>query len=78
MMASAEARLGLASVLSYQSAEAIAAGRLVPVLTDHAPPPMPVSLLCYAGRAAMPAVRVFIEAIRDSGWQGAWDYYKIF
>jgi DNA-binding transcriptional LysR family regulator len=64
--------LGPANVLSYQSAEAIAAGRLVEVLADHAPPPLPVSLLYDAGRAAMPAVRVFIEAMRGSGRQGAW------
>lgn len=67
-----EAGLGLAHVLSYQSAEAIAAGRLVRVLADHAPPARPVSLLYDAGRAAMPAVRAFIEAMREraaaSGW----------
>jgi DNA-binding transcriptional LysR family regulator len=72
-IAAAEAGLGLANVLSYQSAEAIAAGRLVQVLPDHAPPPMPVSLLYDAGRAAMPAVRVFIEAMRDRARQGAWN-----
>jgi len=64
--------LGLANVLSYQSAEAIAAGRLVRLLTEHAPPPLPVSLLYDAGRAAMPAVRGFIEAMRERARQGAW------
>jgi len=71
-IAAAEAGLGLANVLSYQSAEAIAAGRLVSVLADHAPPPMPVSLLYDAGRAAMPAVRLFIEAMRELAKQNAW------
>ncbi|MBY8825294.1 LysR family transcriptional regulator [Sphingomonas colocasiae] len=71
-IAAAEAGLGLANVLSYQSREAIVAGRLIAVLTDHAPPPMPVSLLYDSGRAAMPAVRAFIEAMRERARQGAW------
>lgn len=72
-MAAAEAGLGIANVLSYQSAEAIAAGRLVRLLAEHAPPPMPVSLLYDAGRAAMPAVRAFIEAMRERARQAVWD-----
>lgn len=72
VIAAAEAGLGLANVLSYQSAEAIANGRLVRVLADYAPPPVPVSLLYDAGRAAMPAVRAFIEAMRMRAKQGAW------
>lgn len=68
----AEAGLGLANVLSYQAAEAIAAGRLVRLLADHAPAPVPVSLLYDAGRAAMPAVRAFIEAMRERARQGEW------
>jgi len=71
-LAAAEAGVGLANVLSYQSAGAIAAGRLVPVLMECAPPPLPVSLIYDAGRAAMPAVRVFIEAMRQRARQGAY------
>ena len=71
-LAAAEAGIGLANVLSYQSSEAIAAGRLVRVLTEHAPPAMPVSLIYDAGRAAMPAVRAFIEAMRERAGHGAW------
>ena len=71
-LAAAEAGLGLANVLSYQSADAIANGRLVRVLADHAPPPMPVSLLYDAARAAMPAVRVFIAAMRERAREAAW------
>jgi len=71
-IAAAEAGLGLANVLSYQSADAIAAGRLVRVLAEHAPSPMPVSLLYDAGRAAMPAVRTFIEAMRERARLAAW------
>lgn len=71
-IAAAEAGVGLANVLSYQSAPRIANGQLVEVLADHAPFPMPVSLLYDPGRAAMPAVRVFIEAMREQGRQGTW------
>jgi DNA-binding transcriptional LysR family regulator len=71
-IAAAEAGVGVANVLSYQSAEAIAAGRLVRVLAEHNPPPLPVSLLYDAGRAAMPAVRAFIEAMRERARQDAW------
>ncbi|QOT73908.1 LysR family transcriptional regulator [Sphingobium fuliginis] len=72
-IAAAEAGVGVANVLSYQAAEAVAAGRLVRLLEDHAPPPVPVSLLYDAGRAAMPAVRLFLEAMRERARQGAWD-----
>ncbi|MGF7154891.1 LysR family transcriptional regulator [Novosphingobium gossypii] len=71
-IAAAEAGQGFANVLSYQVADAIKAGRLVPVLTDHAPPPLPVSLLYDPGRAAMPAVRAFIEAMRDRARMRTW------
>ena len=71
-IAAAEAGVGFANVLSYQSAPRIANGQLVEVLADHAPSPMPVSLLYDPGRAAMPAVRVFIEAMREQGRQGGW------
>ena len=71
-IAAAEAGVGLANVLSYQSAPRIANGQLVEVLADHAPSPMPVSLLYDPGRAAMPAVRVFIEAMQEQGRLGAW------
>ncbi len=71
-IAAAEAGLGLANLLSYQTADAIAAGRLVRVLADNAPPPMPVSLLFEGSRAAMPAVRLFIEAMRERARLQAW------
>lgn len=71
-IAAAEAGVGLANVLSYQSAPRIVNGQLVEVLADHAPTPMPISLLYDPGRAAMPAVRVFIEAMRERGRREAW------
>ncbi|TVV74712.1 LysR family transcriptional regulator [Sphingomonas solaris] len=72
ILAATEAGGGLANVLSYHSAAQIASGRLVEVLADHAPPAMPVSLLYDPGRATMPAVRVFIDAMRERGRRGGW------
>jgi DNA-binding transcriptional LysR family regulator len=71
-LAAAAAGLGLAKVLSYQSADAIATGQLVEILSSQAPPAIPVSLLYEAGRATMPAVRAFLGAMRERALQGAW------
>lgn len=71
-IAAAKAGVGIANVLSYQSAASIAKGQLAELLPDHAPPPIPVSLLYDAGRAAMPAVRTFIDAMRQQARQAAW------
>ncbi len=60
----AEQGLGIARILSYQVADAVAAGRLVTVLDDIAPLPMPVHLVYQPRRGAQPNVRAFIEAAR--------------
>jgi len=55
------ASLGMTRVLSYQIADAIAAGKLVTVLRDFEPPPWPVSLV-FAGRKLLPQkLRVFLD-----------------
>lgn len=64
--------LGLTHVLSYQVAKEVAADRLVEVLADSATPPLPASLLYEAGRTAIPAVRVFIDAMRARSKRRAW------
>ncbi|WP_404482500.1 LysR family transcriptional regulator [Novosphingobium sp. BL-52-GroH] len=69
----AVAGLGVANMLSYQASASLASGSLVQVLEDHAPAPMPVSLLYDPGRAAMPAVRVFIEAMRERAKEDRWN-----
>lgn len=61
-IAAAEQGLGITRVLSYQVADAIAAGRLVPVLDDVAPSPIPVHLVYQPSRTAQPNVRAFIDA----------------
>lgn len=52
---------GVARVLSYQAAEAIRAGRLVVLLADHEPPPVPVHLVHLEGRRAAARVRAFVD-----------------
>ncbi len=55
------AGVGLTRVLSYQIAEALRAGRLATVLDDHAPDPVPVSLV-YRGQEMLPQkLRAFID-----------------
>lgn len=55
------AGVGLTRVLSYQIADAVRAGRLVTVLDDHAPDPMPVSLV-YSGQRMVPLkLRAFLD-----------------
>jgi DNA-binding transcriptional LysR family regulator len=44
-IAAVEAGAGIARLLSYQASEGVAAGRLVPVLDEAAPPPTPINLL---------------------------------
>ncbi len=55
------AGLGLTRVLSYQIADALRSGRLETVLDDHAPEPMPVSLV-YRGQGLLPQkLRAFLD-----------------
>lgn len=63
-IAAAEAGLGIANLLSYQVADAIDAGRLVALLSADMPPPLPVHLLFEPSRAALPAVRLFVDAMK--------------
>jgi len=63
VIAAAVAGVGIGRLLSYQAVEAIAAGTLVPILTDHAPPPMPVHLV-HPGLPMVPLkLRAFIDFV---------------
>lgn len=64
VLAAAEAGQGIANLLSYQLAEAVDAGRLIAVLTGEQPPALPVHLLFEPSRAGLPAVRLFIAAMK--------------
>jgi len=63
-IAAVEAGAGIARLLSYQASEGVAAGRLVHVLDEAAPPPTPINLLFQAARGASPNVRAFVEAAK--------------
>jgi len=60
-LAAAEAGSGIAPALSYMVADALAAGRLVPVLEDFSPAPVPVHLVHGQGRLVPPKVRAFMD-----------------
>lgn len=60
-LAAAEAGEGIVPALSYMTADAFRAGRLVPVLARCASPPMPVQLVWPQSRLLAPKVRAFVD-----------------
>lgn len=54
---------GLTMALGYQVADAVRAGRLVIVLADHEPPPLPIQVVYPTTRLLSAKVRAFIEMI---------------
>lgn len=66
MVAAAEAGTGIANLLSYQVADAVAAGRLIELLAAEAPEWLPVSLLFEGSRRRSAALQAFITAMRAS------------
>jgi DNA-binding transcriptional LysR family regulator len=72
-LAAAEAGVGLTNLLSYQADDALRAGRLIEVLKEHAPSPMPVHLLFEASRASLPSTRAFIDTMRAHARAQNWD-----
>jgi DNA-binding transcriptional LysR family regulator len=60
-IAAAVEGLGLTSVLSYQAAAELAAGRLEVVLAEHQPPEIPVHLVHPEGRRASARLRAFLD-----------------
>ena len=49
----------------YRLREDLASGRLVEILPDHPPPPLPLSILYPQGRQPSPRVRAFIDWISE-------------
>ncbi len=58
---SAIAGHGVTRVLSYQAAAALADGRLVRLLADHEPEPLPVHLVYAGARLAAAKLRAFVD-----------------
>ena len=61
LIEAAASGLGIARMMSYQAADAIRAGRLVPILRDHVPDPVPVHLV----HAGLPLLPLKLRAFRD-------------
>jgi LysR family transcriptional regulator, regulator for bpeEF and oprC len=59
------AGLGLLQAHRYIVARAVAEGRLVEVLSDHAAPPLPMAVFFTPGAARSPKIRVFVEAMTE-------------
>lgn len=57
------AGVGLTRMLSYQVREEIADGRLVRLLADHEPEPLPVHVVFPQGRTASARVRAFVDIV---------------
>ncbi|EAU64775.1 GstR-type transcriptional regulator [Stigmatella aurantiaca DW4/3-1] len=60
-VASAVEGHGVTRVFSYQVAEEVRAGRLVVLLPEAEPPPLPVHLIAPEGRLSVPKVRAFVD-----------------
>lgn len=61
---------GLASLLAYQAADAIAAGELRVVLSDHERPPLPIQFVYPSSRLLSSKVRAFIDlALATRRWE---------
>ena len=56
---------GVVRLLSYQAADAVAAGRLMPLLQSFEPEPLPVHVVHLEGRAAPRRTRAFIDHLVD-------------
>ncbi|MBX3498533.1 MAG: LysR family transcriptional regulator [Alphaproteobacteria bacterium] len=61
MLNAVRAGHGIGRALSYQVADDIAAGRLVRILADHEPPPLPVQLVIPSAQHVPPRVRAFLD-----------------
>ena len=57
---------GLTRVLSYQAASELRAGRLVEVLADYQPAPLPIHLVHAGGRRISARARAFVDFAGDS------------
>jgi DNA-binding transcriptional LysR family regulator len=62
-IAAAEAGSGIANALSYMVAKSVREGRLVPVLLNLCPPPVPVQLVYPESRLVAPKVRAFVDHV---------------
>lgn len=64
-LAMARSGLGISMLASWLVDPDIRAGRLVPLLENHTPPPAPIRALTPPGRHVPPTVRALIEHLRE-------------
>ncbi len=64
-IAAAEAGLGVTRALSYQIQAAVLGGRLVPILREFAPAPVPVSVVHLSRRIGSANIAAFVRVARD-------------
>lgn len=69
-LVAARAGVGIANLLSYQVADALADGTLVEVLKPERPDLLPVNLVIDPGRARLASTRAFIAAMKARA--GSW------
>lgn len=55
---------GVTTALSYQAQDAVRAGRLVPVMTDFEPPPLPIQFVYPSARLLSAKVRALVDLAR--------------
>lgn len=60
------AGLGIARLISYQVADALARGELLPLLEDFETPPLPVHVVHHEGRHMTQKVRAFVDLAVDA------------
>lgn len=65
-IAHAERGGGLTMALAYQVVDAVRAGRLEVVLSDHEPPPLPIHLVYPTARLLSAKVRAFVELVVET------------
>lgn len=65
-VASAERGHGITRAFSYQVESAVAEGRLVPLLIEHEPAPLPVSIVYQAAQRGNPNIAALIAQLRRS------------
>ncbi|MBJ3785300.1 LysR family transcriptional regulator [Devosia sediminis] len=64
-LSAARSGQGIVTVLSYQAALDVAAGRLVHVLTDFEPEPLPVSLAWVGRKSRLRRIRIAIDFLAE-------------
>src|SRR4029079_11814236 len=67
LVEAAAAGLGLVQVPEVMLTDALAEGRLVEVLEEFRPPPLPLSVVYPTTRMLPARVRVFIDALSERG-----------